>query len=108
VGPGQNRTFSMRGKEEAHDYRYFPDPDLLPVEVDTEWIDRVRSELPELPDERKRRFVEQYDREWGCPRADIEPGPGRLFRKLPPAVPQPKQVCNWVMGPLLACSTRGK
>ena len=50
----------MRSKEEAHDYRYFPDPDLVPVLVDEPWIARVKSSLPELPKERRNRFVEHY------------------------------------------------
>lgn len=53
----RGRTESMRGKEEAHDYRYFPDPDLIPVVVDEPWIERVRAELPELPDKRRQRFL---------------------------------------------------
>ena len=56
----QGVTRSMRGKEEAHDYRYFPDPDLLPVVLDDAFIARVRAEMPELPDARRRRFVEDY------------------------------------------------
>jgi aspartyl-tRNA(Asn)/glutamyl-tRNA(Gln) amidotransferase subunit B len=56
--PDTNRTESMRGKEEAHDYRYFPDPDLVPVQIDTAWIDAVRAGLPELPAERCRRFID--------------------------------------------------
>lgn len=55
----KNRTYSMRGKEEAHDYRYFPDPDLLPLVVDDEWIDTVKGSLPELPADKKRRFVNE-------------------------------------------------
>jgi len=55
----RNVTNSMRSKEEAHDYRYFPDPDLVPVVIDKAWIDAVRATLPELPDDRKMRFVEQ-------------------------------------------------
>lgn len=54
----KGKTESMRGKEEAHDYRYFPDPDLVPVVVDEEWIERVRAELPELPGQRCQRFME--------------------------------------------------
>jgi aspartyl-tRNA(Asn)/glutamyl-tRNA(Gln) amidotransferase subunit B len=50
----------MRSKEEAHDYRYFPDPDLLPLELDTEWIEAIQSRLPELPDEKKARFMRDY------------------------------------------------
>jgi aspartyl-tRNA(Asn)/glutamyl-tRNA(Gln) amidotransferase subunit B len=57
----KGRTESMRGKEEAHDYRYFPDPDLVPVQVDEAWIERVRSELPELPDKRRLRFIHDFE-----------------------------------------------
>ncbi|RMD90072.1 MAG: Asp-tRNA(Asn)/Glu-tRNA(Gln) amidotransferase GatCAB subunit B, partial [Alphaproteobacteria bacterium] len=56
--PDRDQTFPMRGKEEAHDYRYFPDPDLLPLEFDDAFIDAARASLPELPDAKKRRFVE--------------------------------------------------
>ncbi len=54
-------TEPMRGKEEAHDYRYFPDPDLIPVQVDEPWIERVRGELPELPDKRRLRFSRDFE-----------------------------------------------
>ncbi len=57
--PDKARTQSMRGKEEAHDYRYFPDPDLVPVVIDEQWIERVRQDLPELPDQRCRRFIDE-------------------------------------------------
>lgn len=53
-------TRSMRSKEEAHDYRYFPDPDLLPLELDPEWVDAIRAGLPELPDDKKARFINEY------------------------------------------------
>ncbi len=56
-----NRTYSQRSKEEAHDYRYFPEPDLPPLVVETEWVDQVRSRLPELPRARMQRFVREYD-----------------------------------------------
>lgn len=58
--PGKGVTFAMRSKEQAHDYRYFPDPDLLPVTIERQWLDRISSELPELPDKRLKRFIEQY------------------------------------------------
>ncbi len=58
--PDTSRTFSMRGKEEAHDYRYFPDPDLLPLVIDDTWIEAMAEALPELPDEKKARFVNDY------------------------------------------------
>lgn len=59
--PDRGCTESMRGKEEAHDYRYFPDPDLVPVVIDDAWIERVRAGLPELPDARRQRFIEEFD-----------------------------------------------
>ncbi|MCI5228029.1 MAG: Asp-tRNA(Asn)/Glu-tRNA(Gln) amidotransferase subunit GatB, partial [Candidatus Electrothrix sp. AX2] len=55
--PDTGKTESMRGKEEAHDYRYFPDPDLVPIHIDEDWIERVQGELPELAGERKQRFM---------------------------------------------------
>ncbi|WP_294621111.1 Asp-tRNA(Asn)/Glu-tRNA(Gln) amidotransferase subunit GatB [uncultured Roseovarius sp.] len=58
--PDKNETRSMRSKEEAHDYRYFPDPDLLPLEIEQEWVDGIAASLPELPDEKKARFVTDY------------------------------------------------
>jgi len=61
-------TRSMRGKEEAHDYRYFPDPDLMPVVIDKDWIEEIRKTLPELPDVKKQRFKQVY----GLPEYDAE------------------------------------
>ena len=58
--PDKGRTEAMRGKEEAHDYRYFPDPDLVPVHIDDAWIEAVRQQQPELPDERRQRFLSEY------------------------------------------------
>lgn len=94
---------SMRSKEEAHDYRYFPDPDLVPIVLDREYIDGIREELPELPDVRSKRYVE----EWGLPEYDA----GIITAALPMAEffeecveeydGQPKTVSNWVMGELM-------
>ena len=58
--PKKGETRSMRSKEEAHDYRYFPDPDLLPLELEQAWVDGIKATLPELPDDKKARFVKQY------------------------------------------------
>jgi aspartyl-tRNA(Asn)/glutamyl-tRNA(Gln) amidotransferase subunit B len=55
-----NETRSMRSKEEAHDYRYFPDPDLLPLELEQSWVDSLKASLPELPDEKKARFIKDF------------------------------------------------
>ena len=92
----------MRGKEEAHDYRYFPDPDLVPVAVDEEWIDKVRSELPELPEAKKARFMKDY----GLPEQDavVLTGSKELATYYEACVarfPQPKKVSNWIMVELL-------
>ncbi len=58
--PDKGETRSMRSKEEAHDYRYFPDPDLLPLEIEQAWVDDIAAKLPELPDEKKARFIEAF------------------------------------------------
>ena len=98
----RNQTFSMRGKEEAHDYRYFPDPDLLPLVIDAEWIERVHRSLPELPEARRTRFVEHYslpDYDAGVLTTDRELAD--YFEECLGAFPQPKPVSNWIMGSLL-------
>ena len=100
--PDRNLSTSMRGKEEAHDYRYFPDPDLLPLVIDDDWIAAVRADLPELPAEKRARFETEY----GLPAMDAEVlTAGReladFFEACVKAFPQPKSVSNWVMGPLL-------
>jgi aspartyl-tRNA(Asn)/glutamyl-tRNA(Gln) amidotransferase subunit B len=58
--PKKGETRSMRSKEEAHDYRYFPDPDLLPLELEQAWVDNIKASLPELPDDKKKRFISSY------------------------------------------------
>jgi aspartyl-tRNA(Asn)/glutamyl-tRNA(Gln) amidotransferase subunit B len=100
--PDKNKTTSMRGKEEAHDYRYFPDPDLLPLLIDDAWIEAVRKRLPELPDEKKKRFIRQY----GLPAYDAglltsDRDLAGYFEDCVRGFPNPKQVSNWMMGSLL-------
>ena len=58
--PDQGKTYAMRSKERAHDYRYFPEPDLLPLNINSEWMARIKSQMPELPDARRERFVREY------------------------------------------------
>jgi aspartyl-tRNA(Asn)/glutamyl-tRNA(Gln) amidotransferase subunit B len=94
-------TRSMRTKEYAHDYRYFPDPDLPPLAADEKWIEEIRSGLPELPEERKRRFASRYgvplyDAELLCSRKDI----ADYFEAAVKIHPNPKAISNWVMGDL--------
>ena len=100
--PDKNQTASMRGKEEAHDYRYFPDPDLLPLVIDEAWIDDVEKNLPELPDARKKRFMQQYE----LPSYDAElltsdRELADYFEECSREFAHPKKVSNWVMGSLL-------
>ncbi len=92
-------TMSMRGKEEAHDYRYFPEPDLVPLHVDEGWIDRIRQELPELRSEKMERYVSEmgipeYDAE--VITADVETA--LFFEGVVTAGADPKKASNWVMG----------
>jgi aspartyl-tRNA(Asn)/glutamyl-tRNA(Gln) amidotransferase subunit B len=101
--PEKNRSFSMRGKEEAHDYRYFPDPDLLPLVVTDAWIETLRGELPELPVEKKNRFVSQY----GLPAYDADflassREMADYFEVCVKLFPDAKPVSNWIMGALSA------
>jgi aspartyl-tRNA(Asn)/glutamyl-tRNA(Gln) amidotransferase subunit B len=96
-----NRTVSMRGKEEAHDYRYFPEPDLGALVVDEEWISKAASELPELPRVREKRFVAQY----GLTRADAETLTSAreladYFERVAALVP-PRLASNWMTGEVL-------
>ncbi len=100
--PDRNVTNSMRGKEEAHDYRYFPDPDLIPIVIDEPWLERTRASLPELPDERQRRFAEslslpEYD-------AGVLTAAKELadyFEAALAGYPHPKKLANWMMTELM-------
>src|SRR5262249_54609215 len=92
-------TRSMRSKEFAHDYRYFPDPDLLPLVVDEKWVDDIRASMPELPDDRKTRFMSQYqlpayDAELLSSRKDI----ADYFETALKSHANPKAISNWIVG----------
>ncbi|MFZ5650437.1 MAG: Asp-tRNA(Asn)/Glu-tRNA(Gln) amidotransferase subunit GatB [Bacillota bacterium] len=94
-------TLSMRSKEQAHDYRYFPDPDLVPMVIDRSWVEEIRSSLPELPDRRRSRYVEQY----GLPGYDASvltssKEMADYFESCLSDYPNAKSVSNWVMGDL--------
>ena len=95
-------TSSMRGKEEAHDYRYFPDPDLVPMVIDPEWVESVRSSLPELPEAKKERFLRDY----GIPGYDAEvlttsKPLANYYEACLRVYNKPKGVSNWIMSELL-------
>jgi aspartyl-tRNA(Asn)/glutamyl-tRNA(Gln) amidotransferase subunit B len=100
--PDRNETRSMRSKEEANDYRYFPDPDLLPLVLEEDWIERVRAGLPELPDEKAGRFVREYglsDYDAGVLTASRELA--AFYEEVVAALDgQHKLAANWVMGDL--------
>ena len=98
----KNITNSMRGKEEAHDYRYFPDPDLIPVVIDEKWIAEIQKGFPELPDERKERFVSEFDL------PDYDAGVltsakelADYFERALAVFPQAKKLSNWMMTELM-------
>jgi aspartyl-tRNA(Asn)/glutamyl-tRNA(Gln) amidotransferase subunit B len=99
-------TRPMRTKEEAHDYRYFPDPDLMPLVIDQEWVARLRADLPELPDAKKARFVSEYELsadDAGVLAAEKETA---LFFERVAAGRDPKAAANWVMGDLFGALNR--
>ncbi|QTA83079.1 Aspartyl/glutamyl-tRNA(Asn/Gln) amidotransferase, subunit B [Desulfonema limicola] len=107
--PDKGVSTSMRSKEEAHDYRYFPDPDLLPLIIDDQWINNIKASMPELPDAKEQRFIDKL----GLPAYDA--GVLTASRELADYFEEclkefddskqvntwPKQVSNWVMGSLL-------
>ena len=97
-----NVALPMRGKEEAHDYRYFPEPDLVPLIVKKEWKDEIQKSLPEMPDARKLRWVEKF----GIPEYDAsvlteEKSVADYFEAVVDNVKDAKQASNWVMGEVL-------
>ncbi len=95
-------TFSMRSKEEAHDYRYFPEPDLVPLTIAADTIESIRVGIPELPDAKRERFV----REYGLPEYDADmltqtKALASYYEEATRLSGQPKQVSNWMMGELM-------
>lgn len=95
-------TLPLRSKEEAHDYRYFPDPDLVPMVISGEWINEIKATLPELPDQRKTRFINDY----GLPAYDAgvltaSKELADFYEHCLRQYNNPKTVSNWVMGELL-------
>jgi aspartyl-tRNA(Asn)/glutamyl-tRNA(Gln) amidotransferase subunit B len=99
--PDKRETRSMRTKEDSHDYRYFPDPDLMPLVIDEAWIARVRSELPELPEAMQTRFVEQYGlTPYDAAGLTSSKGMSAYFESVVGVVgpTHAKLVANWLMG----------
>ncbi|HOK56901.1 MAG TPA: Asp-tRNA(Asn)/Glu-tRNA(Gln) amidotransferase subunit GatB [bacterium] len=101
-------TESMRTKEEAHDYRYFPEPDLVPVEINSEWIEKIKGEIAELPDERKERFKKEYNlSDYDAGVLISQKGIADYFEICVRNYNNPKIIANWIMGELLSL-TKGK
>jgi aspartyl-tRNA(Asn)/glutamyl-tRNA(Gln) amidotransferase subunit B len=99
----KSRTISMRGKEEAHDYRYFPDPDLVPLVIDNTWISEVEKQLPELPEQRRARFMADFDLpEYDARVLTASREFADYFEDCLALVNKPKIISNWMMGELTA------
>lgn len=105
----KGETFSMRSKEEARDYRYFPEPDLPPVVLSQEYIKHIRDHLPELGEAKRRRYATEYQLpEYDGQMVTSHPALARFFEKLVELGIPPKQGANWIMGEVLgALSERG-
>ena len=98
----KGQTAVMRSKEEAHDYRYFPDPDLLPMNLEPAWIEELRGTVPELPRARLQRFIDDYQLpEYDADVLTNSRSVADYFEACVHMFPQPKTVSNWVMGELL-------
>ena len=100
--PKKGQTRSMRSKEDSHDYRYFPDPDLLPLTFTNEFVDEVKKTLPELPDIRKKRFIDDYDLSYYDSNILVSEKEIADYFEAAAENSNPKLVCNWVIGELFS------
>jgi aspartyl-tRNA(Asn)/glutamyl-tRNA(Gln) amidotransferase subunit B len=101
--PAHDETRPMRSKEDAMDYRYFPDPDLLPLQVPAEWVERVRAALPELPEAMRARLADQYGLgAYDAALLTASRALAQYYERAASAAPDPKAVANWVNGELAA------
>ena len=99
--PDRNETRSMRNKEEAHDYRYFPDPDLLPLEIEQAWVDAIKATLPELPDAKKARFVLDFGlNEYDASVLTADLANAAYFEAVAAEAGDGKLAANWVINEL--------
>ncbi|MDC1152838.1 Asp-tRNA(Asn)/Glu-tRNA(Gln) amidotransferase subunit GatB [Nitrospinaceae bacterium] len=98
----RGETFSMRSKEEAHDYRYFPDPDLVPVVLNETWVEEIKKTIPELPEQKRERFVIEYNLpEYDAGVLTSSRELANYFEKCTSLFSKPKNISNWIMGDLL-------
>ncbi|HOK08502.1 MAG TPA: Asp-tRNA(Asn)/Glu-tRNA(Gln) amidotransferase subunit GatB [Candidatus Hydrogenedens sp.] len=104
--PDRGVTFSQRHKESAHDYRYFPEPDLVPLAVSKEWVDKIQNEMPELPQARRRRFQEQYGlSQYDATVLTATKEMADYYEKTVKCGADPKQSANWIQVELQAVLT---
>ena len=97
-----NKTISMRSKEEAHDYRYFPEPDLVPIEITPEWLEQIKKTIGELPKDKKERFRQEYNlSEYVAHVLTNEKALADFYERVAKDYHDPKQVANWLMGDFL-------
>jgi aspartyl-tRNA(Asn)/glutamyl-tRNA(Gln) amidotransferase subunit B len=105
----KDETRSMRSKEEANDYRYFPDPDLLPVVIDDDYIDAIRATLPELPEQKRQRFVSDYDlSDYDADVLTASRDIAEFFETTAKACNAPKLASNWIQGELTAALNKNE
>ena len=104
--PDRGETRSMRSKEESHDYRYFPDPDLLPLELEQSWVDAIRESLPELPDQKKHRFISDYGLSVDDAAQLIAERETAAYFEAVAEGRDPKIAANWVTGELFGALNR--
>ena len=98
----RGETFPMRSKEEAHDYRYFPAPDLVPIMIDEPWVARLRETIPELPEQKRQRFATSYAiPEYDAGVLTSSKPLADYFEQCTTLFPHPKTISNWIMGDLL-------
>ena len=99
--PGTGETYSMRSKEAAHDYRYFPEPDLMPLRISGAWLDELKSSMPELPPAKRQRFIEQYGiREYDAQVLTLTRAMSDYFETAAAVSGDARTAANWVMGDL--------
>jgi aspartyl-tRNA(Asn)/glutamyl-tRNA(Gln) amidotransferase subunit B len=104
--PDKGTTRPLRSKEDAHDYRYFPDPDLLPLELDDSFLEECRATLPELPDEKRKRYEELGITSYNAGVLTAEVETARWFDELLNEGAEPKQASNWVVAELFGALNR--
>jgi len=101
--PDLGETFTMRSKEDAHDYRYFPEPDLVPLRISEKWLGEIRASMPELPAQKRKRFIEQFGlREYDAEVLTATRPAAEFYETVARVSGDPKTAANWVMGDLMA------